>query len=177
MSSQPDLNLIEPTDTAVEIYLRRPSQFIIDNQKQLLPTWDRPVGQVILVLQQSRLSLERSDEAVAQEKDRLRERFFRFGCSLVFLLRDRNLLSDLFDPRNGYPLISRQGDVTLNDTAAIEALLGFEVTDCGDCALITHPYWGSGVYPATIVTIASFPAIESILNEVIASLGWRARSN
>lgn len=173
MSSQLYLNLIASTDTAVEIYLFPPSQFIIDNQKKLLPTWDKPVTQVILVLQQSRLSLELSSDAVAWEKDRLREQFFRLGCGLIFRLRDRNLLSDLFDPRSGYPFISREGEIALSDAALVEALLRLDVIDYGDCSLITHPRWGSALYPATIVTAASQEAIEPILNEMLALLEWR----
>ncbi|WP_036485986.1 methylmalonic aciduria and homocystinuria type D protein [Myxosarcina sp. GI1] len=175
LTSQPYLNLIAPTDTAVEIYLDRPSQFIIDNQKQLLPTWDKPVTQVILVLQQSRLSLEHNTEAVAREKDRLREQFFRFGCSLVFGLRDRNLLSDLCDPRSGYPVISREGEITLSDAALVKALLGFEVIDYNDCSLIIHPQWGSAMYPSTILTSAGLDELKPVLDKAIALLGWTSK--
>lgn len=176
--SQPYFNLIAPTNTVVEIYLDRPSQFILDNQQRLLPTWNEPVRQVILVLQQSRLPLVRSDEAVAEEKDLLRERFLRFGCSVIFWLRDwaqptANLVSDLFDPRSGYPFISRPGDMTLSDPALVKALLQFPLTAYGDCTLITHPQWGSALYPATIVSSASKEVVIEAIEKAISVVKWQ----
>ena len=90
----------------------------------------------------------------------------RFACSLVFQLRDAHYLSDIFDPRNGYPLLSRPGKITLSDTTVVKDLLGFSVIK-GECSLLTHPEWGTAIYPSTIVTSASLEILKPLLPNVV----------
>ena len=144
----------------MQIYIAPPSQFIRDRQKQLLPTWNIPVAHIILVLQHSSWSWEQSDDKITRVKDLLRENLFRFGGKLIFDLWKQGYLSDLFDPRTGYPLIGTAGEITLDDTAVTRALLGFEVTEYRGCWLLNHPEWGNAVYPSTIVTTAPLKSIE-----------------
>ena len=151
--------------TQTQIYIKPPSSFMLEHQQQLLPTWQVPINYVILVLQQSRVTLKSSSVDVIQEKDYLREQFWRLGCNLIFQLRDRNYLSDLFDPRSGYPWLTPAGQITLNDNAVVEASLGFTVTNYGNCSLLSHPQWHHAVYPSTMVTTAPLTVIKSVLQQ------------
>ncbi len=166
-------HFITPVGREIQIYLDRPSQFLLDNQRQLLPTWNQPITYGILILQKSRLSLTDKTPEVAQEKNYLREQFLRFGSDVIWQLRDRGCLGDLFDPRSGFPIISSQGSLTLNDNALVNALLGFELTPYQNCSLLIHPQWQTSVYPSTIVSGTSRTILESILLNITTTKGWQ----
>jgi Methylmalonic aciduria and homocystinuria type D protein len=166
-----------PTGRSVQVCLARPHQFMIDNQQQLLPDWDTPVTYIIILLQQSRFSLKELSSDVAQEKDNLRTKFIRFGCDLIFSLKDHNYPSDLFDPRTGYPLLTRQGKITLDDNAVVETALGYPLTSYHNCSLLTHPIWENAVYPSTVVTSAPLEILTPIIDRVVGLQGWKKCSN
>jgi hypothetical protein len=96
--------------------VHRPSPFIAQNLGRVLPDWNLPVLWVVIVLQRSRYELVESTPQVEREKERLREKFMRFGFDVAFHLRDRGFLSNLIDPRTGYPLLSRPGEIPHDDT-------------------------------------------------------------
>ena len=148
----------------VQVYICVPHQFIIAHHQQLLPDWDLSPANLILFLQRSSVSLQESSLKVAQEKDILRQDFIRFGCNLIFALQDRGYKSDLFDPRTGYPLLTRPGALKLDDNAVVKALLNYPVISYKSCSLIVHPLWGNCVYPSTIVSSAPHSLIESIID-------------
>ena len=150
----------------IQVCIAVPHKFIVDRQQQLLPDWNVAISYLILILQQS-VSLEENSEVVAKEKDRLRAKFISAGCSLILELEDRGYRSDLFDPRTGYPLLTRSG-LALDDNAVVKAILNYPVTSSGQCCLITHPVWGNNVYPSTIATSAPMSAIVASLSPIIA---------
>jgi hypothetical protein len=78
--------------------VHRPSPFIAQNLGRVLPDWNLPVLWVVIVLQRSRYELVESTPQVEREKERLREKFMRFGFDVAFHLRDRGFLSNLIDP-------------------------------------------------------------------------------
>ncbi len=147
----------------VEVYLASPHQFFKKHQAEFLPDWDVAVVSIILLLQRSPITLKEFTAEVAIAKDRLRANFIRFGCELIFILQDRGYRSDLFDPRHGYPLLSRQGNLTFDDNAAVGALLHYPISNYKNCSLIEHPSWGNNIYPGTIVTQANYQIVQSIV--------------
>ncbi len=151
----------------VQVYISAPHQFVIDHQPELLPDWNLRPANLVLFLQRSSISLQESDPEAAHEKDILRQEFIRFGCNLIFALQDRGYKSDLFDPRTGYPLLTRPGELKLDDNAVVKALLNYPVISYKSCSLIVHPLWGNCVYPSTIVSSAPQSLIESIINELM----------
>ena len=164
---------ITPVGREIQIYIDRPSDFMIDNQQQLLPSWDVLVTYAIVVLQKSRFPLTDIERDVIREKNYLREQFLRFGCDLIWQLRDRNYKSDLFDPRSGYPLISSPGNLTLNDNAVVNALLAFNLTKYKNCSLLIHPQWKTAVYPSSIVSTAPREILESMLLKTTTVKKWQ----
>ena len=159
------LNFITESEQEIHIYIADPSQFIQQNQHRLLPTWTVSITHIILILQKSQFPLENSSQEIEEEKDYLRARFLRFGGNLVFQLGDAQYQSDLFDPRNGYPLLSRCGEITLSDTTVVRDLLGFEVIK-QQCSLLIHPQWGTAIYPSTIVTSAPLEVITQFVEKI-----------
>ncbi len=163
--------------------VHHPSPFIVQNLERVLPDWNVPVLWVVIVLQQSRYELVERTPEVEREKERLREKFMRFGFDVVFNLRDSfqdssassNFLSNLIDPRTGYPLLSRPGEIPHDDTAVVKALLGFRVIR-NQCRVLEHPTWGKAVYPSTLLTSAPPKVIKPVLKSVAALHGWHKSS-
>lgn len=169
------LNFFNPSsNTKIDVCVASPHQFALEHQQQLLPGWSTSLSYLILVLQQSSISLKESTIEVAAEKERLRAEFIRFGCSLIFVLCDRGYKSDLFDPRTGYPLLARQ-DMTWDDNAAVKALLNYPIVNYQQCSLITHPIWEHHVYPSTIATTAPQALVESSLKKAIVTQNWQLK--
>ena len=151
----------------IQIAIAVPHQYVLDRQQQLLPDWNVAISYLILILQQSVVSLEEKSDRVEREKDRLRAKFISVGCSLILELQNRGYQSDLFDPRTGYPRSTRS-ELALDDNAVVKAILNYPVTRSGQCCLITHPIWGNNLYPSTIATCAPKRAIVASLSPIIA---------
>ena len=148
------------SDGEIEIYFDSPHQFFVDRQQQFLTSWNISATYLVIFLQRSSISFEQSDIEVIREKDKLRARFIRLGCGLIFDLLDRGYQSDLFDPRTGYPLLSQPGELTLDDNAVVKALLNYQAIAYQNCSLLNHPLWGHNIYPATIATSAPQDVLE-----------------
>ena len=173
MRSLPTTRTYQTVTGKVQICIASPHQFFVDYQ-QLLLDWNVPISYLILVLQQSAISFRESGDRVALEKDRLRKKFFRFGCNLIFSLQDIGYSSDLFDPRTGYPLLAPQ-NMICDDSAVVKAILNYEAIDERQCSLLIHPIWQHRVYPSTIVTSAPQDAIELHVKNITNALGWNLK--
>jgi hypothetical protein len=126
----------------------------------------------VIVLQQSQYELVERTPPVEREKERLREKFMRFGFDVAFNLRDRGFLSNLIDPRTGYPLLSPPGEIPHDDTAVVKALLGFPIIR-NRCRVLEHPLWGTAVYPSTLLTSAPPKIIKPLLKSIALQQGWK----
>ncbi|MFN6475663.1 methylmalonic aciduria and homocystinuria type D protein [Nostoc sp. DedQUE07] len=167
------INLVGETGQAVQISIHAPSQYICANCERILPDWKRqPFLRVVIVLQQSRYQLVEKTAEVESEKERLREKFMRFGCDLAFNLRDRGYLTDLIDPRTGYPLLSHPGAIPHDDTAVVKALLNYPVIK-NRCRVLVHPNWGAAVYPSILISEAPPILIEWVTKGVASMHGWK----
>ncbi len=172
MRSQFSLNTYTtPSARELQVCIAPPHQFALIQQQHLLPDWNIPLSYLILLLQQSSVSLQESTLKVAQEKNSLRANLIRFGCSLIFSLQDHQYQSDLFDPRTGYPLLASPG-MTWDDNAAVGALLNYPVINYHQCSLLTHPVWQNNVYPGTIVTSAPFDIVKLCTQRIITDNDW-----
>ena len=165
-------HLVTETGQAVQISIHQPSQFIVQNLERVVPDWNLPVLWVVVVLQQSRYELVEITPHVEREKERLREKFIRFGFEVAFKLRDRGFLTDLIDPRTGYPLLSHPGQIPHDDTAVVKALLGLPMIH-NSCRTLEHHEWGTAVYPSIMLSSASPTIIKSILKRVATLHGWK----
>ncbi len=168
------IQLVTETGQAVQMSVHRRSSFIAQNLERVFLDWVLPVTtcRVVVVLQQSRYPLVDSAPHIEREKDRLRERFIGFGLDVVRNLRARGYLSDLIDPRTGYPQLSRPGEIPHDDTAVVKALLGFPLIH-NSCSVLEHPIWGSAVYPGILMCSASPQVIKPVLKRVATQHGWK----
>lgn len=166
---------MKPIKADMEIFIAIPHQFAKEQQNLFLPSWDRTLSYLILVLQRSSIPLVTTTPQVTLEKDRLRANFISFGRDLISALQSQQYLSDLFDPRTGYPLLSNSS-LIWDDNAAVKALLNYPVISWQNCSLLQHPVWGNNVYPATIATSAPQATIESCLDQISTAYNWNSRN-
>jgi hypothetical protein len=169
------INLVGTTGQAVQISIHSPSKYICTNCERILPDWKNQSSLwVVIVLQQSQYELVECTPEIEAEKERLREKFIRFGFDVAFNLRDRSYPTDLIDPRTGYPLLSHPGEIPHNDTAVVKALLKYQVIQ-NKCRVLVHPIWGIAVYPSILISVASPIIIESVIKSIAPLHGWKSQ--
>ncbi|WP_414576594.1 methylmalonic aciduria and homocystinuria type D protein [Anabaena sp. CCY 9402-a] len=167
------ISLVGKTGQAVQISIHAPSQYICANRDRILPDWQQqPLFWVVIVLQRSRYPLVKITPQTETQKEHLRANFMRFGCDLAFNLSDRGYLADLIDPRTGYPLFSRPGEIPHNDTAVVKALLHYPVLK-NKCCVLVHPTWGTAVYPSIFISTAPPTILELVIKSVALMHGWQ----
>jgi hypothetical protein len=149
----------------LQLSIHPPSPFVSQNLKRILPDWNSPwMWVVVVVLQRSRFPLTDTAPDIDREKERLRERFIGFGLGVAIELGQRGFLTEIIDPRTGYPVFSTPGEMTHDDVAAVKTLLGFPIRE-GNCAVIEHPAWETAVYPSILLFAASASAINLTLKK------------
>ncbi len=145
-----------------------PNAFFQSHLDQLLPGWLEPVRSILIVLQQANRSLLRCTAATEAEKHRLRQQFILFGEQLVAQLKSQDYQAELFDPRTGLPLFSPPGTLRLDDIAVVRSTLGYPTLPKGGCLTISHPTWGSAVYPSILVSSATPEVLEQSVTSLLA---------
>lgn len=148
---------------SMSCFADRPSAFIQTHWHRLLPTWTQPVASVLIVLQSAESSLLQPSQQVHFEKQQLRHRFLEVAHAIAQHLKQAGHLVEVFDPRNGLPMLSPAGTLHLDDVAIVRDCLGFPTVACGGCATVLHPDWGSAVYPATLLCSASPTTLQNLL--------------
>ncbi len=133
---------------------------------RLLPTWSHPVASVLIVIQPYDGGLLKKTPQTEAQKQRLRQQFLDFGYQVATRLQQMGYLAEIFDPRTGMPLLSKPGQLTLDDVALARSCLGYETAHSYGCNLILHPIWGSSVYPSTLVSSAQPEVVEQVSREV-----------
>lgn len=75
---------------------------------------------------------------------------------------------DYSDPISGYPAYSQHGGRCFSDVDVCEMLLHYRVdTVGGTCRLLSHPTWGTAVYPTAILTChIPLPVIEGAIRRI-----------
>lgn len=146
-----------------------PTEFIRTHLERLLPSWSLPVLSVLVVLQLCQFTfLERTTDTEIY-KNQFRQQFIEFGSPIIFQLRAKGHLADMFDPRTGLPMTSPPGQLRLSDVKVARAALGYSIDNDGCCPMILHPSWGKAVYPSTLVSSAQLAVVEEIIDQIITS--------
>ena len=127
----------------------------------------------IFVMQRTQHDLVARGDGPEREKDQCCERFLRFGKVVCTRLRRRGFWADLSDPATGYPIIGDRGGQTHNDLDLVESLLRYPGTQVGACCVVTHPKFGTSVYPATLFCCAPRSIVDSAVSQaLLADQSW-----
>ena len=92
--------------------------------------------------------------------------FIIFGKYLCEQLRARGYWADYIDPCSGLPLISLNCHNVYSEVDGMECLLNYTAYNAGFCKILTHPKWGSAVYPATIFAHAPVDVVKSLIESL-----------
>ncbi|KAJ2889763.1 hypothetical protein GGI21_006443, partial [Coemansia aciculifera] len=109
----------------------------------ILPTFQRT--------ESSMLSYQAETQA---EKDAKLHMFYRWGAELVTRLRKEGYWADITDPMSGLALFTSCGPSLYPDVEGAEVLLRYAPFNLGNCFVLSHPHWGTHVYPATAFALA-----------------------
>lgn len=160
----------------VEISVHDPSTFVEQNLERILPDWNLGTIHVVIVLQEAKLSLMQRTAQVGREMDRLREAFIQYGVDVASALRKQGFLADIIDPREGYPLITRKGEIPHSDINAAGKLLGYFI-EPGACPNLIHPEWRNAVYPSVLFSSSRIDILTQVLTHKAIQHGWKKQHN
>jgi hypothetical protein len=152
---------------SVEIHIKSPTPFIVENWKTLLPGCKVPPQTLVLVLLKAQFPLNREGELIKAEKDRLLSQFLEWGKSFYLISQQQGLFTEIISPQDGTPQYSKRGETNFDLVAVIHHLLGFNFSQTGKgCKVLEHPVWQAAVYPGIFLSEATGAAIEPILTAI-----------
>ncbi|KAJ2104093.1 hypothetical protein IW146_008717 [Coemansia sp. RSA 922] len=126
-----------------------------ESELLILPTFQRT--------ESSMLSYQAETQA---EKDAKLHMFYRWGAELVSRLREKGYWADITDPMSGLALFTNCGPSLYPDVEGAEVLLRYAPYNLGNCFVLSHPHWGTHVYPATAFTLAPIEAVRQVLSSM-----------
>ena len=88
-----------------------------------------------------------------------------FGREICEKIRALGYWADYIDPCSGLPMISRDCNKVYSEVDGMEVLLNYKAYNAGFCKVLTHPKWGSAVYPATIFAYGPRDVIAKLVQE------------
>jgi hypothetical protein len=115
--------------------------------------------------QRAREDLVAIGDHIEREKDRLLNVFISFGKDVCEKIRSKGYWADFIDPCSGLPMLTQNCNKVYSEVDGMECLLNYKSYNAGFCKILTHPRWGSAVYPATI--FAHCPV--SVAKDVVTS--------
>jgi hypothetical protein len=77
-------------------------------------------------------------------------KFISFGKDFCDKIRSKGYWADFIDPCSGLPMLTQSCNKVYSEVDGMECLLNYKSYNAGFCKILTHPLWGSAVYPATI---------------------------
>mmetsp|Transcript_25925 Transcript_25925/g.57610 ORF Transcript_25925/g.57610 Transcript_25925/m.57610 type:complete len:226 (+) Transcript_25925:229-906(+) len=123
-------------------------------------------GMVLLALptnQRAREDLVAVGDHIEAEKDRLLNVFMEFGGDISQKLRSKGYWADYIDPCSGLPMLTLNCNKVYSEVDGMECLLNYRAYNAGFCKILTHPKWGSAVYPATIFAYCPVDVAKDVL--------------
>lgn len=115
--------------------------------------------------QRARVDLVNIGDHVEQEKDRLLNTFMDFGRDFCQKVIAQGYWADYIDPCSGLPMITSDCNKVYSEVDGMECLLNYKSYNAGFCKILTHPRYGSSVYPATIFAYAPKEVVIRLLAE------------
>lgn len=112
--------------------------------------------------QRAREDLVAIGDHIEAEKDRLLNVFLDFGKFVCENLRSKGYWADYIDPCSGLPMISLNCNKVYSEVDGMECLLNYKAYNAGFCKILTHPRWGSAVYPASIFAYAPVAELHGL---------------
>lgn len=113
--------------------------------------------------QRAREDLVAVGDHIEKEKDRLLNVFIELGRDFCTKIRAQGYWADYIDPCSGLPMMSLGCNKVYSEVDGMECLLNYKTYSAGFCKILTHPKWGSSVYPATMFAFCPVDIASQIL--------------
>lgn len=114
--------------------------------------------------QMAREDLVAVGDHIEAEKNRLLNVFIKFAQEVCGNFKSRGHWADFIDPCSGLPMLATHNhNKVYSEVDGMEVLLGYSTYNAGFCKILTHPQWGSAVYPATIFAYAPLGLAKELL--------------
>ncbi|KAJ2721367.1 hypothetical protein GGI07_004037 [Coemansia sp. Benny D115] len=123
---------------------------------------------IIPTFQKTRSSMISYDAETQVEKDDKLQLFYRWGSEAVERLQKEGFWADITDPMSGLALFSTSGPSLYPDVESAEILLRYKPFNLGSCFVLSHPNWGTNIYPATLFTLAPFAVVTKVFDDMLA---------
>ena len=118
--------------------------------------------------QQARVDLVAVGDHIEEEKDRLLNVFMELARDICLKIRERGYWADYIDPCSGLPMLTLDCSKVYSEVDGMECCLGYKSYNAGFCKILTHPRWGSAVYPATMFCYAPKDVVMEIISKSYA---------
>ena len=132
---------------------------------EALPSTEDCEYLVLATNQKAREDLVATGPHIEAEKDRLLNVFVEFSRHLCEKIHQRGYWSDFIDPCSGLPMLTPHCNKVYSEVDGMECCLGYKAHNAGFCKILTHPSWGSAVYPASVFCFAP----RSVVLEIVAT--------
>ncbi len=167
LANNPIISYQKTVRLPIEIYIKKPSDFIINNISQLLPNWKIHPASIIIVLFYCQIPIKTVNQGVETEKKRLKQEFLQFANSLRVILQKEKCLIEIIDPQEGKPINTNQGAINFDIVATIHQLLGFSFENTNEgCKILNHPTQKNAIYPTILLSNRCPKTINSILQKL-----------
>ena len=158
----------------LEIYFKKPTDYLLANRQSLIPDWDwkweQQTPTLALVLLQAQFPLLEISETIQAEKDRLLGKFIRLAQSIKLESDRHDILTEIIFPVDGKPLFSSTGDRAFNLPALIQDSLDFPLQKTAQgCEVFLHPLWSHAVYPGLVLMNTSIGKTEVVVKKILLS--------
>lgn len=97
-------------------------------------------------------------------------KFLTFGKYICEQLRAKGYWADYIDPCSGLPMMTLNCNKVYSEVDGMECLLNYKAYNAGFCKILTHPKWGSAVYPATIFAHAPAEIVTNLIESLPSGL-------
>ncbi|KAI9477439.1 methylmalonic aciduria and homocystinuria type D protein [Coemansia mojavensis] len=118
---------------------------------------------IIPTFQKTTTSMISYEPETQEEKDVKLHQFYRWGSDFVSRIREQGYWADITDPMSGMALFTNSGPSLYPDVESAEILLRYTPFNLGMCFVLSHPQWGTHVYPATAFTLAPVAVVQQVL--------------
>ncbi|GFE72228.1 hypothetical protein [Chroococcus sp. FPU101] len=155
-------------ENPVEIYLKSPTPFMMNNWDRLLPDWSVSPQTIVLVLLNSHFPLDGEGKFIEQEKDRLFKEFIALGEYFYLVSQQQGFCTEIISPKDGTPQYSTKGDLIFDLVAIVHYSLEFNYFNTlKGCQLLKHPVWQTAIYPGLFLSEATVLEVQSILTKFV----------
>ncbi|KAJ1964518.1 hypothetical protein GGI12_001363 [Dipsacomyces acuminosporus] len=125
-------------------------------------------GELLFIptFQKTKSSMLSFQGETAMEKDEKLHLFYRWGAEFVERMQKEGYWADITDPMSGLALFTACGPSLYPDVEGAEVLLRYTTYNVGNCFILTHPRWGTHIYPATAFALAPVAVVKQVLDEM-----------